>query len=120
MDRLRWSCRRGLLELDLVLQRFLREEYPLLGDEQKQTFRRLLGLPVDRGRSCRRQLRRQGPHENTRVEPSSTVGHGTREELNFQQFPEVLDRGDVDGGHSVAVARFRTYSRHLVEAPRHQ
>ena len=45
MDRLRWSCRRGLLELDLVLQRFLREEYPLLGDEQKQTFRRLLGLP---------------------------------------------------------------------------
>jgi antitoxin CptB len=45
MDRLRWSCRRGLLELDLVLQRFLREEYPLLGDEQKQTFSRLLGLP---------------------------------------------------------------------------
>ena len=45
MDRLRWSCRRGLLELDLVLQRFLREEYPLFGDEQKQTFSRLLGLP---------------------------------------------------------------------------
>jgi len=45
MDRLRWSCRRGLLELDLVLQRFIREEYPLLGDEQKQTFSRLLGLP---------------------------------------------------------------------------
>ncbi len=45
IDRLRWSCRRGLLELDLVLQRFLREEYPLLGDEQKQTFSRLLGLP---------------------------------------------------------------------------
>ena len=45
MDRLRWSCRRGLLELDLVLQRFLREEYPLLADEQKQTFSRLLGLP---------------------------------------------------------------------------
>ena len=45
MDRLRWSCRRGLLELDLVLQRFLKEEYPLLGDKQKQTFSRLLGLP---------------------------------------------------------------------------
>jgi len=45
MDRLRWSCRRGLLELDLVLQRFLREEYPFLGDKQKQTFSRLLGLP---------------------------------------------------------------------------
>ena len=81
---------------------------------------RLLGLSGDRGRSGRRQLRRQGPHENTRVEPSSTVGHGAREELNFQQFPEVLDRGDVDGGHSVAVARFRAHSRHLGEAPRHQ
>ncbi|MDA0830010.1 MAG: succinate dehydrogenase assembly factor 2 [Proteobacteria bacterium] len=44
MDRLRWSCRRGLLELDLVLQRFLNEEYPLLGAEQRETFNRLLRL----------------------------------------------------------------------------
>ena len=26
-DRLRWKCRRGLLELDIVLERFLRQ-YP--------------------------------------------------------------------------------------------
>ena len=44
MDRLRWSCRRGLLELDLVLQRFLNEEYPSLGAEQRETFNRLLRL----------------------------------------------------------------------------
>ena len=44
MDRLRWSCRRGLLELDLVLQRFLNEEYSSLGAEQRETFKRLLGL----------------------------------------------------------------------------
>ncbi|MDX1375136.1 MAG: succinate dehydrogenase assembly factor 2 [Burkholderiales bacterium] len=25
-DRLKWKCRRGLLELDLVLERFLRHE----------------------------------------------------------------------------------------------
>ncbi len=45
MDRLRWSCRRGLLELDLVLQQFLSEEYPSLDGEQRETFGRLLGLP---------------------------------------------------------------------------
>ena len=45
IDRLRWSCRRGLLELDLVLQRFLSEEYPYLDVNQKRTFSRLLGLP---------------------------------------------------------------------------
>ncbi|MBA4740005.1 MAG: succinate dehydrogenase assembly factor 2 [Burkholderiales bacterium] len=45
MDRMRWSCRRGLLELDLVLQRFLSEEYPLLDSKQKETFGRLLGIP---------------------------------------------------------------------------
>ncbi|MDC1311776.1 succinate dehydrogenase assembly factor 2 [Burkholderiales bacterium] len=45
MDRLRWSCRRGLLELDLVLQKFIKEDYPLLDGKQKETFSRLLGLP---------------------------------------------------------------------------
>ena len=45
IDRLRWSCRRGLLELDLVLQQFLSEEYPFLDVNQKRTFSRLLGLP---------------------------------------------------------------------------
>ena len=44
IDRLRWSCRRGLLELDLVLQQFLNEEYPFLDVNQKRTFNRLLGL----------------------------------------------------------------------------
>ncbi|MBT4386520.1 MAG: hypothetical protein HOD27_06730 [Betaproteobacteria bacterium] len=45
IDRIRWSCRRGLLELDLVLQRFLNDHYLSLTVEQKKTFTRLLGLP---------------------------------------------------------------------------
>ncbi|MBT6531131.1 succinate dehydrogenase assembly factor 2 [Burkholderiales bacterium] len=45
IDRIRWSCRRGLLELDLVLQRFLNDHYLSLTVEQKKTFIRLLGLP---------------------------------------------------------------------------
>jgi len=40
-DRLYWKCRRGLLELDLVLQRFI----PILRDEDVQPLHILLDLP---------------------------------------------------------------------------
>ena len=40
-DRLHWKCRRGLLELDLVLQRFI----PILKDEDVQPLNALLDLP---------------------------------------------------------------------------
>jgi len=40
-DRLYWKCRRGLLELDLVLQRFI----PTLKDEDLQPLHSLLDLP---------------------------------------------------------------------------
>ena len=39
--RLHWKCRRGLLELDLVLQRFV----PTLKDEEVQPLNALLELP---------------------------------------------------------------------------
>jgi len=40
--RLRWRCRRGMLELDLVLAAFLAQGYAQLNDTQKQQFDRLL------------------------------------------------------------------------------
>jgi antitoxin CptB len=40
-DRLYWKCRRGLLELDLVLQRFI----PTLKDEDVRALHSLLDLP---------------------------------------------------------------------------
>jgi antitoxin CptB len=40
-DRLQWKCRRGLLELDIVLQRFI----PTLKDEDVQPLHTLLELP---------------------------------------------------------------------------
>ena len=40
-DRLYWKCRRGLLELDIVLQRFI----PTLKDEDMQPLVDLLDLP---------------------------------------------------------------------------
>jgi len=42
-DRLYWKCRRGLLELDIVLQRFI----PILRDEDVQPLQALLELPVN-------------------------------------------------------------------------
>lgn len=45
MARLRWRCRRGLLELDIVLGRFIPEHYAALSDAQKVEFDILLDLP---------------------------------------------------------------------------
>lgn len=42
--RTRWHCRRGLLELDLVLARFMERHYPGLDAEQRRRFDRLLEL----------------------------------------------------------------------------
>lgn len=45
IDRIRWRCRRGLLELDLVLERFLNVHFDQLTIAQKQALARLLDLP---------------------------------------------------------------------------
>ncbi|HYJ19151.1 MAG TPA: succinate dehydrogenase assembly factor 2 [Burkholderiales bacterium] len=37
-ERIRWHCRRGLLELDLVLSKFLDKRYPYLSSSQKSVF----------------------------------------------------------------------------------
>lgn len=44
-ERARWRCRRGLLELDIVLQRFMDQHYTQLNEEGLQQFERLLALP---------------------------------------------------------------------------
>jgi succinate dehydrogenase flavin-adding protein (antitoxin of CptAB toxin-antitoxin module) len=44
LNRLRWQCRRGLLELDLVLERFLEKHGEQLQGERMNSFRALLTL----------------------------------------------------------------------------
>ena len=44
-DRLKWKCRRGLLELDLVLGRFLQREASDLEEPQLVRLNQLLDLP---------------------------------------------------------------------------
>ncbi|MFM9899605.1 MAG: succinate dehydrogenase assembly factor 2 [Polaromonas sp.] len=41
-DRLRWRCRRGLLELDIVLTRFLERGYADLDAREREVFVGLL------------------------------------------------------------------------------
>ena len=45
LDRVRWHCRRGLLELDLVLNDFVEKRYQQLTPGQKAALARLLDLP---------------------------------------------------------------------------
>jgi antitoxin CptB len=45
MDRIRWHCRRGLLELDLVLTRFLERDFAALSPDQREAFTLLLEYP---------------------------------------------------------------------------
>jgi antitoxin CptB len=40
--RVRWACRRGMLELDVLFQPFVEAQYEGLSDTDKQTFIRLL------------------------------------------------------------------------------
>lgn len=41
-NRMRWAARRGMLELDLVLEPFVRLRYAHLDDAGRQLFQRLL------------------------------------------------------------------------------
>jgi len=45
LDRIRWHCRRGMLELDLVLARFLDRHFGDLSPSQKEAFKALLEYP---------------------------------------------------------------------------
>lgn len=44
INKLRWRCRRGTLELDLMLLRYLESRYPKADISEQQTFLLLLGL----------------------------------------------------------------------------
>jgi len=46
LNRLRWHCRRGMLELDLLLEGFLDEGYTDLDDDGRRLFARLLDFPT--------------------------------------------------------------------------
>lgn len=42
LGRLRWRCRRGMKELDVVLERWLAQSYPTADAGRREVFQRLL------------------------------------------------------------------------------
>ncbi|GGD67643.1 FAD assembly factor SdhE [Lacimicrobium alkaliphilum] len=42
INRMKWACRRGMLELDVLLLPFLEQAFDGLSDHKKETFERLL------------------------------------------------------------------------------
>ncbi len=45
IGKLRWRCRRGMKELDVMLEAYLEQVHPQAGSEQRAVFERLLELP---------------------------------------------------------------------------
>lgn len=45
LQRVRWRCRRGLLELDILFGRFVDTHYGELTESERQTFDELLDMP---------------------------------------------------------------------------
>ena len=45
LDRVRWRCRRGILELDVIFERFLNTQYDTLSFSQQLQFSELLSYP---------------------------------------------------------------------------
>jgi antitoxin CptB len=45
LRRLRWQCRRGLLELDVLFVHFLEQHYNALNETEQGAFQRLLEQP---------------------------------------------------------------------------
>lgn len=43
--RLKWQCRRGMLELDLMLEAFVDKVWPTLSEAEHATFDTLLDYP---------------------------------------------------------------------------
>ncbi len=44
-SRLRWQCRRGMRELDVLLRDYLDRRYEAAGDTEKRAFEQVLTLP---------------------------------------------------------------------------
>ncbi|RDH84127.1 MAG: hypothetical protein DIZ80_07395 [endosymbiont of Galathealinum brachiosum] len=44
-SELRWRCRRGMLELDILLNGFIDKQYTHLNSEQKNIFDQILDYP---------------------------------------------------------------------------
>lgn len=45
VGKIRWKCRRGMLELDIILENFYEQQFQTLTNEEKILFSQLLDEP---------------------------------------------------------------------------
>lgn len=62
--RLAWRCRRGMLELDIILQRFIETKFKALTLDELTTLDGLLDLPDGQFLAI---VQSETPHEDPRV-----------------------------------------------------
>jgi len=74
-ERLRWQCRRGMLELDLLLAGFLEEGYESLSPADKARFAALLSHP-------------------DQLLQGWLMGHASPTDTGLARLVEVIRRGD--------------------------
>ena len=43
--KIRWKCRRGMLELDILFDRFYEKQFHILTSKEKEMFNKLLDYP---------------------------------------------------------------------------
>ena len=72
-SRLQWKCRRGMLELDLLLQGFLDRGYDALSEAQRTRFVQLLELPDQQLLDY--LMEREIPREREDVELITKIRH---------------------------------------------
>lgn len=72
-SRLQWRCRRGMLELDLLLQGFLDHGYDALSEAQRTRFVQLLELPDQQLLDY--LMEREIPREREDVELITKIRH---------------------------------------------
>ena len=75
-QRLQWRCRRGMLELDLLLQGFLEHGYDKLSEAQQIRFIRLLELNDQQLLDY--LMEREIPSEREDVELVTKIRHAAR------------------------------------------
>jgi antitoxin CptB len=73
LERVRWRARRGLLELDIVLGRFIEAHYAQLDEAGKQAFEELLDMPDNPLWDMISGRAERGVHEATNTEQQSLL-----------------------------------------------
>ena len=91
-SKLRWRCRRGMRELDVLLERYLRERWPVASAPLRQAFAAVLELPDPDLAAY--LLGRQAPPAELAAVLADITGRGPRELSGT----EAVYPGDPEGG----------------------